>query len=103
MPPEPTWIAGRAGIIEFFSTVPAGGKLQTIRLVPIGSNRQSPVGAFIAAPEEEGHRFYGVMVFEMDADAISTIVGFAEPEPSDSFGLPALLPSSRHARKRQEY
>lgn len=102
MPPEPMWIRGRAAIMEFLSTVPAGGRLQDIRLVPIGSNRQPAVAAFIAEHQEGGHQFYGLMLFEMGADTISSITGFADPELSDSFGLPAWLPTDQEHRARGE-
>jgi RNA polymerase sigma-70 factor, ECF subfamily len=100
MPPEPTWVGGRAAIIEFLAGVPAGGRLQYIRLLPIGANRQPAVAAFIAAPKEGGHRFYGVMVFEIGAEAISSITGFADPDLSDAFGLPAWLPPDQQDRER---
>ena len=58
------------------------------------------MAAFIAAPQEGGHRFYGVMVFETGAEAISSITGFAEPGLSDAFGLPAWLPFDQQDRER---
>jgi RNA polymerase sigma-70 factor (ECF subfamily) len=100
MPPEPMWIRGRGAIIEFLSTVPSGGRLQDIRLVPVGSNRQPAVAAFLPEPREGGHQFYGVMVFEMGSEAISAITGFAEPELGDPFGLPAWLPADEPERER---
>lgn len=98
MPPEPVWFAGRARIIEFLSTVPANGRIGDIRLVPICANRQPAVAAFLPDEEEAGHRFYGVMVFEIDAAGISAIVGFADPDLADAFGLPPFLPPNQHDR-----
>lgn len=92
---SPLWFRGREAIIEFLSTVPAEGHLEQIRLVPVRSNRQSAVAAFIATPEDGGHQFYGAMVFAIEADAISAITGFADPGLSDYFGLPAWLPAVR--------
>ncbi|MBI3521725.1 MAG: RNA polymerase subunit sigma-70 [Chloroflexi bacterium] len=90
---SPLWFRGRAAIIDFLSAVPADGHLERIRLLPVRSNRQPAVAAFIAAPEDGGHQFYGVMVFAIEADAISAITGFADPGLSDYFGLAGWLPA----------
>ena len=92
---SPTWCRGRAAIVDFLSTVPADGHLEQIRLVPLGSNKQPAVAAFIAEPEDGGHQFYGVMVFAIEEDAISAIAGFADPGLSDYFGLPSWLPAEQ--------
>lgn len=49
----------------------------------------------LAGGEEtvESVRGYGLMVFAIEADAISAITGFADPGLSDYFGLPAWLPA----------
>lgn len=81
MPPETAEFIGRDAIIEFFSTVPAEGRLETIRLVPIQANGQLAVAAFDT--DEDGHwRPYGLMVFDIDGDAISCITGFPSCELS---------------------
>jgi RNA polymerase sigma-70 factor (ECF subfamily) len=87
----PTWFRGRAAIVDFFSSVPADGHLERIRLVPVGSNRQPALAAFIAELEDGGHQFYGVMVFAIEEDGISAITGFADPGISDYFDLPSWL------------
>jgi RNA polymerase sigma-70 factor (ECF subfamily) len=92
---SPTWFRGRAAIVDFFSTVPADGHLDQIRLVPVGSNLQPALAAFIAEPDDGGHRFYGVMVFTIEDDAISAIIGFADPGLSDYFGPPSWLPAEQ--------
>jgi RNA polymerase sigma-70 factor (ECF subfamily) len=92
---SPLWFRGPTAIVGFLSTVPADGHLEQIRLVPVRSNQQPAVAAFIAAPEDGGHQFYGVMVFAIEADAISAITGFADPGLSDYFGLPAWLRADR--------
>ncbi len=89
------WFRGRAAIVDFFSTVPANGHLEQIRLVPVGSNLQPALAAFIAEPDDGGHRFYGVMVFAIEEDAISAITGFADPGLSDYFGPPSWLPAEQ--------
>jgi RNA polymerase sigma-70 factor (ECF subfamily) len=92
MPPEAQWFRGRRAIVDFFATVPAGGRLKQIRLVPVGSNRQPAVGAYLAEPEDGGHQFYGLMVLTIDGDKIAAITGFQDPALGDYFALPAWLP-----------
>ena len=82
MPPEPVWFAGREAVGGFFATVPAGGDLTRIKLVPTRANLRPAVAAY-----HDG-RAYGIMVFELDAGRISEIVGFADAAKSfDRFGL----------------
>jgi len=92
---SPIWFRGRAAIVDFLSTVPADGHLEQIRLVPVGSNQQPALAAFIAEPEDGGDQFYGVMVFDIKDGAISAITGFADPGLSDYFGLPSWLPAEQ--------
>ena len=92
---SPVWFRGRPAIVDFFSRVPADGHLEQIRLVPVASNRQPALAAFIAEPEDGGHQFYGVMVFAIEGHAISAITGFADPGLSDYFGQPSWLPAER--------
>jgi RNA polymerase sigma-70 factor, ECF subfamily len=84
-------VPSRSAIVDFFSTVPADGHLDQIRLVPVGSNQQPALAAFIAVPEDGGHQFYGVMVFAIEEESVSAITGFADPGLSDYFGLPSWL------------
>jgi len=92
MPPEPVWFRGRAAVVDFFSTVPAAGRLEEIRLVSVGANRQPALAAFIAEPADGGQQFYGLMVFAIQEDGIAAITGFPDPGLSDYFGLPSWLP-----------
>jgi RNA polymerase sigma-70 factor (ECF subfamily) len=92
MPPEPQWFRGRRSIIGFFSTVPAGGHLDQIRLVRVGANRQPAVAAYLTEPDDEGRQFYGLMVLTIQGDEIAGITGFQDPGLSDYFGLAAWLP-----------
>jgi RNA polymerase sigma-70 factor (ECF subfamily) len=95
MPPEPQWFRGRGSIVNFFSTVPAGGDLEQIRLVLVGANRQPAVAAYLADPANGGHQFYGVMVLTIEGDEIAAITGFQDPGLSEYFGLPAWLSADR--------
>ena len=68
MPPAPLAYRGRDAIGAFFATVPAGGDLTAIRLIPI--------------------RAYGIMVLTIRAGLIGEITGFADPSLFRLFGLP---------------
>lgn len=101
-PPEPglqhvppVWFRGRTAIVDFLSTVPADGHLEQIRLVPVDSNHQPALAAFIEEPEGDGHQFYGVMVFTVEDDSIAAITGFGDPALSEYFGLPSWLPPNK--------
>jgi len=91
----PTWLRGRAAILDFLSSVPADGHLDQIRLLPVGSNRQPALAAFIAELTGGGHQFYGLTVFAIEENEISALTGFADPGLSDYFGLPAWLAPDR--------
>ena len=91
MPPVPTYVQGAAAIGEFFATVPADGHLDEIRLVPTSANGQPSLAAYVLSPSDGVHRAYGVMVFALEKDAISGIVGFADTSLFEHFGLPLEL------------
>ncbi len=85
MPPEPMRIVGADAVGDFFRTVPAGGFLGRIRLLPTRANGQPALAAYFAEDDADD-RFpaYGVMVFAFDDAMITSITGFA--------GFPALVP-----------
>lgn len=103
MPPAPSpglpppWFQGRVAIVDFFSTIPAEGHLERIRLLPTAANRQPALAAFLADPESNGYQFYGVMVFAIEDEEITAITGFGDPGLSDYLGLPSWIPSSEEA------
>jgi RNA polymerase sigma-70 factor (ECF subfamily) len=88
MPPELIQITGRAQVAGFFATVPAGGRLDTIRLVAIAANGHLALAAYL--PDESARcQGYGIMVFTITRDGIATITGFPSPDLFARFGLPA--------------
>ncbi len=91
MPPTPTYVLGAEAIGRFFATVPAQGFLNEIRLVPTAANGQPALAAYLRDPDDGRHRAYGVMVFAIDAERISGIVGFADASLFEQFGLPVEL------------
>lgn len=92
MPPEPMRLVGPTAIGEFFETVPAGGDLTRIRLVPTAANHQPALAAYFAAEPGSGLTAYGVMVFAFEGEAIAGITGFAGyPQLYPALGLPDRL------------
>ena len=62
MPPELIRITGRAQVARFFATVPAGGRLDTIRLVRTRANGHPALAAYL--PDQSARcQGYGIMVF----------------------------------------
>jgi RNA polymerase sigma-70 factor (ECF subfamily) len=95
MPPEGMHFLGRTAVVDFFVTVPAGGRLETIHLVPTRSNGQPALAAF---DTEAGMQPYGLMVLTMAAGGIAAIVGFpTQHRPAFERAL-ELNPSGAHHR-----
>lgn len=92
MPPEPVRIVGAEAIGSFFSTVPAQGNLERIRLVAAGANGQPALAAYWAEEPGDPYRAYGVMVFALEGEAVVGITGFAGyPQLLPALGLPEKL------------
>lgn len=91
MPPEPVLFRGRDAIAQFFSTVPAGGALDQIRLLPTRANRQPALAGYVLDRETGISNGYGIMVLTVDGDEIAEITGFSDPRLFELFGLPAEL------------
>ena len=88
MPPEDAVFLGRAAVTEFFATVPAEGRLETIRLVPTAANGQAALAAYV--PDDTGRRrAYGIIVFEVGDGVLTSITGFPGTGSFEAFGLPA--------------
>ena len=91
MPPEPVLFRGRDAIAAFFSTVPAGGALDEIRLLPTRANLQPALAGYVLDRETGISRGYGLMVLTVDGGEIAEITGFSDPRLFELFGLPAEL------------
>jgi RNA polymerase sigma-70 factor, ECF subfamily len=92
MPPERMRVDGPHEIGGFFATVPMGGRLDLIRLLPTRANGQPALAAYVQESTAEPPRDYGIMVFALDGDRIAGITGFASnPELFPAFGLPTEL------------
>ena len=91
MPPAPLLFRGRQAIGDFFSTVPAGGALGEIRLLPTRANRQPALAGYVLDREAGVYRAYGLMVLTLEGDAIAEITGFSDPSLFRLYGLPPEL------------
>jgi len=91
MPPEPMRLLGTEAIGTFFRTVPAGGALERIRLVPTRANGQPAVAAYLQG-DDGSFEAYGVMVLALAGEHVASITGFAGyPELFPRLGLPRRL------------
>jgi RNA polymerase sigma-70 factor (ECF subfamily) len=89
MPPFPMAYRGREAIGQFFATVPAGGRLDQITLIPTRANPQPAVAAYVCDQGSGTATAYGIMVFTIDGTMIGEIAGFADPALFPSSGCPA--------------
>ena len=91
MPPEPLEYEGKAAIARFLRTVPAGGRLDQIRLVPTRANGQPAFGAYLRDPQAPVAHAYGIMVITVRGDGIAAMTGFPDSGLFGAFGLPRTL------------
>ncbi len=92
MPPERMRFEGARAIGDFFRTVPQGGRLDELRLVPTSVNRQPALAAY-ARVDGGTLRPYGLMALQIEGDRIAGIVGFPDPWLFEQCGLPPELPA----------
>jgi lactoylglutathione lyase len=88
--PDRMRVAGARAIGDFFASVPQGGRLEEIRLVPTSANRQPALAAY-SRSDDGKHRPYGLMVLQIEGDLIAGIVGFPDPWLFEQCGLPSEL------------
>jgi RNA polymerase sigma-70 factor, ECF subfamily len=88
MPPHAVRIDGRAAVAEFFATVPAGGRLDLIKLVITQANGHPALAAYLPDASTGDCRGYGIMVVTTDGEHVTSITGFPNAELFPVFGLP---------------
>jgi RNA polymerase sigma-70 factor (TIGR02960 family) len=91
MPPEPYQFTGADEIGRFFATVPAGGRLDRIRLVHTRANSQPALAAYLRDQGDGRLHAYGIMVLTIEGDRIAAITGFPDRSVFRHFGLPRTL------------
>lgn len=89
MPPDALSLVGRAAIAEFFSTVPAGGRIDQIRLVPTAANGQPALAGYHLDPATGIYHAAAIIVLTVDGHAISALTAFPDPSLFGFFGLPS--------------
>jgi RNA polymerase sigma-70 factor (ECF subfamily) len=93
MPPQGIRIVGRDAVAAFFATVPAGGRLDLIRLVVTRANGHPAMAAYLPDPDPAAGdgfgecRGYGIMVLTLDGDHVTSVTGFPDPTLFPLFGL----------------
>jgi RNA polymerase sigma-70 factor (ECF subfamily) len=92
MPPQAISIAGRDAVAGFFATVPAGGRLDKIRLVVTRANGHPALAAYLPDDGEWECDGYGIMVLTVVGGEVATITGFPDPGLFPLFDLPATAP-----------
>jgi len=88
MPPQAIRITGRHQVADFFATVPAAGRLDTIQLVTTRANGHPALAAYLPDDNSTDCRGYGIMVVTITSGQIATITGFPDPALFPIFGLP---------------
>jgi RNA polymerase sigma-70 factor (ECF subfamily) len=87
MPPELVEIPGRPGVVRFFATVPAEGRLDLFELRATRANGGPAVAAYL--PDAAGiPQPYGIMAFTVEDGLITSITGFPDPTLFAVFGQP---------------
>lgn len=91
MPPTPLEYVGASAIAGFFSTVPAGGRLDRFRLIPTRANGQPAFGGYMRDAQAPVAHAYGLMVLTLRGDRVAAITGFPDTAVFAQFGLPRTL------------
>ena len=95
MPPQSIQIIGRQAVADFFATVPAGGRLDLIRLVATRANGHPSLAAYLPDDSTDDCRGYGVMVLTV-ADGRSPLSP-ASPTQACSRSSACPLPTTDHS------
>jgi RNA polymerase sigma-70 factor (ECF subfamily) len=76
MPPEAARIPGGRAIATFFATVPLGGRLDRLHLLPTRANGQPALAAYVGDDADRSYSGYGFMIFAIEGEKITGITGF---------------------------
>ena len=91
MPPERMRVAGASAIGDFFASVPQGGRLDEIRLVPTSANRQPTAASYLREHGGTEWRAFKLDVLRIEAGRVAEITTF-NADLFPTFGLPPTLP-----------
>ena len=90
MPPQPSWYQGRDSIGEFLRAWPLGPD-KRFRLMPVGSNGQPAMAAYMEDETPGTFEAESIIVLTLRTDGIAEVTAFRTPELFAFFGLPAHL------------
>ena len=98
MPPELERITGRAEVTRFFATVPASGRLDTIRLVRARANGHPALAAYLPEPRPPAARATGS--WSSRPSATASPPSPASPARTCSAGSACRLPAADGCHRR---
>jgi RNA polymerase sigma-70 factor (TIGR02960 family) len=90
MPPEPSQYQGGAAIGAFLRDRSTARQSAPI-LVPTRANTQPAFGVYVASPQTEIARPYGMLVLTLEGSRISALTWFGGDSMFPHFGLPRIL------------
>jgi RNA polymerase sigma-70 factor (ECF subfamily) len=93
-PPLRTWYAGIRTCLPYMATHVMGSP-KFWRMFPTRANGQPAVAAYTRG-EDGRYQPYGIVVLTVEADGISAITAFGDPNLVPGFGFPAVAPGGRH-------
>ena len=91
MPPLPYHYVGRDAIARFLTTVPARGRLDHFRLIPIRANHQPAVAAYWRKDGTGPYTAHAIIVVAFTRGKIASLTRFDELTLFSCFGLPLAL------------
>jgi RNA polymerase sigma-70 factor, ECF subfamily len=92
MPPQPTWVVGRAEVMDFLTANGFGSPevLGELRLVPVRANRQPGAANYVREPGDTEFRAMALDVLRFEGGRLVEMTAFP-PELFPAFGLPLTL------------
>jgi RNA polymerase sigma-70 factor (ECF subfamily) len=92
MPPQPTWVVGRAEIMRFLTANGFGSpqQLGELRLLPVRANRQPGAANYVRDPGSSEFRAMALDVLRFEDGRLVEMTAFP-PELFGAFGLPPTL------------
>ncbi len=95
MPPSPSWLAGRADNIAFYTPMFAAQRPGAFVAIPAAANATAAFAFYRQLAAHEPHVLRAIHLVELKDDAIVSIDHFMLPELGPLFGLPSALDRAR--------
>jgi RNA polymerase sigma-70 factor, ECF subfamily len=91
MPPSPSWLAGRADNVAFYTPMFAAQRPGAFVAIPAAANATAAFAFYRSLAPGEPHALRAIHLVELKDNAIVSIDHFMLPELGPLFGLPATL------------